>query len=194
MLDEEFRRLSQEGAQPPSQEGEVDPDPFAIGLALFALLFSGGSYLETRRQRQYMERQAKEDFRSSYFNAKRTLIHGRRVVDEFATYVRQEGFGVREFTFGSVQLRLDVGRAQALRRLHGQAHMTAQHLGDNLDDMANFLDEGYQELVTGIHEELTQIKTLPANYDDVVDSASHAVDLYERLVVEVGNREKFEEP
>lgn len=192
MLEEEMlRSLGADGMLPSDQE--EDPDPFAIGLALFALLFSGGAYLETRLQRQFLERQARESFRSTYYEARRTLIHARRVVEEFATYVTQEGFGVRQFTFGSVQLRLDVGRAQALRRLHGNAHTTAQFLADNLDALADFLGAEYQGFVDEIHTQLRQITQLPANYDDVVEAARTAITLYERLVNEVGSREKFEQ-
>ena len=69
----------------------VDPDPFAIGFSLLGLLVSGGAYLELRRNRILTENQRTGEFRQTWFQARRTLIHARRVVEEFATYVAEAG-------------------------------------------------------------------------------------------------------
>ena len=72
----------------------VDPGPFAIG---FGLLFSGGAYLESRRRRMLTAQQRDGEFRKAWFHAQRTLIHARRIVEEFATYFAEDGFGDQEF-------------------------------------------------------------------------------------------------
>ena len=69
----------------------VDPDPFAIGFCLLGLLVSGGAYLELRRKRILTENQRTGEFRQTWFQARRTLINARRVVEEFATYVAEDG-------------------------------------------------------------------------------------------------------
>lgn len=89
-----------------SSNEEVDPDPFAIGFALLGLLFSGGTYLETRRRRMLSETQRNNEFRQKWFNSKRTLIHARRVIEEFETYVAEDGYGNESFLFGTARMNL----------------------------------------------------------------------------------------
>lgn len=126
-----------------NQQQSVDPDPFGIGFAILSVIFGGAAYLEARRQRQFLERQAKEDFRRVWYDAKRTLIHARRIIEEFATYVSEDTFGGSEFLFGKVRLKVDPERAGQLRRLHANAHVTASHLSDSLDELLAFLDSEY---------------------------------------------------
>ena len=171
-------------------EHGVDPDPFSIAFAILALIFAGGSYLEVRRQREFLERQAKEEFRKAWFHAKRTLIHARRVIDEFGTYVREDDFGDTEFLFGKVRLTLDAERAIELRRLHGHTLITATHLAESLDDLSSYLSAQYSSIVEKLHVKLTEQK-LPHSYDAVVILAKDALELYEELITALGKDEGF---
>ena len=168
----------------------VDPDPFAIGFALLGLLFSGGAYLELRRNRILTEQQRTGEFRQTWFQSRRTLIHARRVVEEFATYVAEDGYGSQEFLFGKAKMNLPRSRVDQLRRLHANAQTTASYMADNLDALSEYLDSSYQPLVDEIMEKLEELQ-LPHSYDAVVLLTRDGVTLYERLINEIGERESF---
>jgi hypothetical protein len=169
---------------------QIDPDPFGIAFALLSLIFAGGCYLETRRNRQYLERQAKEDFRKIWFRAKRTLIHAKRITEEFATHVQEEAFGEANFVFGTIKLTIDQDKAQQLRRIHGNAQTTAMHMADDLDDLSNYLSTDYKEQIDAIQNKLKE-QTLPHSYDAVLILARDAIELYDNLINEVGKKEEF---
>jgi len=174
-----------------SEQGDlVDPDPFAIAFALLSLVFAGGSYLEMRRQTGFLERQAREDFRTVWYRAKRTLIHAKRITDEFATYVSEESFGNADFLFGTIKLTINQDKAQQFRRIHGNAQTTAMHMADDLDELSTYLSEDYKELVDAIQKKL-KAQQLPHSYDAVLILTRDAIELYEKLIEEVGKREKF---
>ena len=168
----------------------VDPDPFAIGFALLSLLVSGGAYLELRRNRILTENQRTGEFRQTWFQARRTLIHARRVVEEFATYVAEDGYGEQQFLFGRARLNLTRDRVDQLRRLHANSLTTASYMADNLDALSEFLDSSYQPLVDEIMGKLDELQ-LPHSYDAVVLLVREGVTLYEGLINEVGEREAF---
>jgi hypothetical protein len=168
----------------------IDPDPFSIAFAILGLIFAGGSYLEIRRQSDFLERQAKEAYRKAWFHAKRTLIHARRVIDEFATYATEDEFINKEFLFGKVKLTMDTDRAQELRRLHGNTLITATHMADSLDDISAYLGSQYSLEVEKIQEKLKE-QGLPHSYDAVIILAKDALELYETLVDEIGKAEGF---
>ncbi len=128
--------------------GELpDPDPFSIGLGIFGIIAAGGSFLETRRARQIVERQQRDQFRATWFACRRTLIHFKRVVDEFETYVLEDNYGRDLFRIGSVRITVDQNRHHALRRLHGQVMTTATFMADNLDDLSDHLGAADQSAV-----------------------------------------------
>ncbi len=168
----------------------VDPDPFAIGFSLLGLLISGGAYLELRRNRILTENQRSGEFRQTWFQARRTLIHARRVVEEFATYVAEDGYGEQEFLFGRARLNLPRDRVDQLRRLHANSLTTASYMADNLDALSEYLDSSYQPMVDDIMEKLIELQ-LPNSYDAVVLLVRDGVTLYEKLINEIGQRESF---
>jgi hypothetical protein len=175
------------------QVGEdIDPDPFAIAFGILGVVFAGGAYLEQRRQREIHEEQARTEFRRAWYESRRTLIHARRVVEEFATYVSEDRLGTVEFLFGKVRLTLERGRANQLRRLHGNAHVTAQNLADNLDAISDFLGQEYNPQVEAIHSLLASVTGFPENYRATVRLARSALDVYEDLIEAIGERERFE--
>lgn len=126
-------------------DAPVDPDPFTLGLGLFGAIAGGGAFLETRRHRQYAQSQGRDAFRGAWFKARRTLIHFKGQIDEFETYMLEEGFGRKAFRIGAVRLEVDRGRHKSLRRLRGQIYVTASHMGDDLDDLSEYLTTDYQE-------------------------------------------------
>jgi len=172
------------------KDRDIDPDPFSIAFAILGLIFAGGSYLEIRRQREFLERQAKEDYRKAWFHTKRTLIHSRRVIEEFATYVTEDDFGNTEFLFGKVKLTTSIERARELRRLHTQTLITATHLADSIDDISFYLASEYSSEVDKILDKLKE-QGLPHSYDAVILLARDALELYEELIAKVGGEEGF---
>ena len=168
----------------------VDPDPFAIGFALLSLLVSGGAYLELRRNRILTENQRTGEFRQTWFQARRTLIHARRVVEEFATYVAEDGYGRQQFLFGRARMNLPRERVDQLRRLHANALTTASYMADNLDALSEFLDSSYQAMVDQIMHKLEELEW-PHTYDAVVILAREGVSLYEDLIQAIDADESF---
>ena len=185
----DLRIVNQLNWTPLPDDPDIDPDPFSVGITILSLIFAGGSYLEARRAREAAGAQARNDFRSAWFDARRTLIHARRIIEEFNTYVSEDNFGRVEFGFGKIRLQIDRGRALQLRRLHGNAHTTAEHMADDLDRLADHLDASYQERIDAILALLRQISQFPQNYREVVTTARGALDLYEALINDIGDRE-----
>jgi hypothetical protein len=132
-------------------------------------------------------------FSAAWFDAKRSLIFFKRTTDEFETYMLEWGYARREFRIGIVKLTLDQPQKHALRRLHGQAMNTANHIADNLDDLSDFLGAEDQERVDAIHNRLGQMEALPPAYRDVIMLAREVATLYQDLLDDVGEREKFTE-
>ena len=174
----------------PDTVDRSDPDPFSIGLAVFAAMAGGGAFLEARRQRQFMEERQRGDFRSAWFGSRRTLIFFKRSVDEFETYIMEDGYGSRQFRIGVVRLTVDPVRHQALRRLRGQTLRTAEFMGDHLDDLSAYLGPEYEPQIQAIHDRLNEI-VFPERYMDVIRLARDSIELYTALLDAVGEREGF---
>jgi hypothetical protein len=170
---------------------EVDPDPFTIGLGIFGAVAGGGAFLESRRQRRLVQEQQRGAFRGAWYAARRTLIHFKQQVDEFETYMLEDGYGMREFRIGAVRLGVDRGRHHALRRLRGQTLVTANRLGDDLDDLSEFLGDEYAEEIEMILRRLHDMQ-IPPTYRDVIRTARDALDLYGSFLDHVAEREGFE--
>jgi len=170
-----------------------DPDPFTIGLGLFAALAGGGAFLEARRQRQFAERQQRDRFRAAWFNAKRALIHFGRNIDEFETYMLEDEYGGKFFRIGSVRLVVDANRHHALRRLKGQTITTANVMSDAIDDLSEFLGQPYQGAVQEVLDQLSKVGTIPERYSEVIRAARKARDLYDGLLNHIGETEGFEQ-
>ena len=171
-------------------DGMVDPDPFAIRFALLGLLFSGGSFLEIRRQRRLAERRRGDDYRHVWFAARRTLLHARRVTDEFATYAAEFNFGDTEFRFGKARIDVPEEIADQMRRLHGHCMTTAGQMGDRLDGLSGFLDSSYEPIVQKIMEKLSEIQ-MPHSYDAVLILVNDGIVLFEELIEAIGEKEGF---
>ena len=167
-----------------------DPDPFGWGISLLSALFSGASYLETRRQNRLTAEEREGRFRRTWFSARRTVIHSRRVVEEFATYVQELGFGSDEFRFGGRRLDLPREVVKDIRRLHANCLMNATHLADDLDDLSEFLDSAYSPIIKRIQDRLTEAQ-MPHTYDAIVVLVKDGVSLYEELLREVSKQEGF---
>jgi hypothetical protein len=78
-----------------------------------------------------------------------------------------------------------------MRRLKGQALVTANVLSDTLDDLSDYLGPDDQEAVGGILERLGQIQ-IPDRYGELIRLARDAHQLYQGLLDAVGRRENFE--
>lgn len=175
-----------------TNDGElIDPDPFTIGLGIFGAIAGGGAFLEARRQRQIVQNQGRDAFRAAWFGARRTLIHFNGQVGEFETYMLEDGYGRSSFRIGAVRLEVDRGRHKALRRLRGQVHITASHMGDDLDDLSEHLGPEYLPEIDAILNRLREL-TLPDHYRDLIAVAREAFTLYDDLLEAIAEREGFE--
>jgi len=177
---------------PESEEPRIDPDPFSIGLGLITVLAAAGGFLESRRRRQVIEQSQRQEFRSAWFRARRSLIFFQQAVSEFETYVLEEGFGRRSFRIGSIRLEVDAGRHQALRRLHGQTMTTANRAADNFDELSNFLGPEDLETVDRVTTRLAEIE-FPADYRGVITMSREALTLLTDLLEDIGDREDFDD-
>ncbi|HEV2889215.1 MAG TPA: hypothetical protein VGX28_02475 [Frankiaceae bacterium] len=171
----------------------VDPDPFSIGIALFSAMAGGAAFLETRRSRTNLEQAQRRAFRAAWFETRRSLIFFKRGIDEFETYMLEDGYGRRAFRIGAVRLVVDPHRKHQMRRLRGQALQTASHLGDDLDDLSDFLGPDDQQAVHEILTRLGEIGRLPESYADLVRVGREAIGLYSGLLDRIADREGFEE-
>jgi hypothetical protein len=172
---------------------DVDPDPFGIGIALFAAMVSGVSFLETRRQTQLLQHQQRAAYRAAWFEARRSVIFFKRSVDEFETYVLEDGYARRAFRVGAVRLVVSPRRAHELKRLRGQSLTTAHRLGDNLDELSNFLGAEDQAAVTAILSSVAELGVFPDRYADLVTQARAIMSLYRDLLDDIAEREAFED-
>ena len=170
----------------------VDPDPFIIGLGILQIVAAGGAFLESRRQRRELQRAQRQQFRATWYAARRSVIFLKRTADEFETYMFEGAYGRRQFRIGAVRLSVNPVQHQAMRRMHGQTMKTAQHLADDLDDLSNYLGAEDQQRIDAIHDRLNRIDQLPDQYRDVIQLAREAVQLYSDLLDDVGEREQFE--
>ena len=118
------------------QTQAVDPDPFTIGLGIFGAVAGGGAFLESRRQRRLLQEQQRGAFRGAWYAARRTLIHFKQQVDEFETYMLEDGYGRREFRIGAVRLAVDHGRHRTYRDVIRAAREALDWYGSFLDDVA----------------------------------------------------------
>lgn len=174
------------------EEQTIDPDPFSIGLGLITVLAATGGYLESRRRRQVTEQSQRQEFRSAWFRARRSLIFFQQAVSEFETYVLEEGFGRRGFHIGSIRLEVDAGRHQALRRLHGQTMTTANRAADSFDDLSDFLGPEDQRNVDHVTTTLAGIE-FPDTYRGVIAMSREALRLLTDLLEDIGEREHFDD-
>lgn len=186
-----FGTVNQDCARVEPAPDLIDPDPFTIGLGIFGAVAGGGAFLETRRQREYVQQQGKDAFRAAWFAAKRTLIHFKGQIDEFETYMLEDGYGRSAFRIGAVRLEVDRGRHKALRRLRGQVLVTASHMGDDLDDLSEYLGGEYQAEVDAILDRLREVE-LPERYRDLIALARESFGLYNDLLESVAEKEGFE--
>ena len=138
-----------------------------------------------------MQEQQRGAFRGAWYAARRTLIHFKQQVDEFETYMLEDGYGRREFRLGVVRLAVDRGRHRALRRLRGQTLVTANRLGDDLDDLSEYLGDEYVEEIETILRRLHDTQ-IPPTYRDVIRTAREALDWYGGFLDLVAEREGFE--
>ena len=167
-----------------------DRDPFGWGISLLASLFSGASYLEVRRQNRLTAEEREGRFRRAWFSARRTVIYSRRVVEEFATYVEELGFGSDEFRYGGRRLDLPGETVRDLRRLHANCLMNATHLADDLDNLSEFLGVSYAPIIQRIQDRLIEAQ-MPHTYDAIVVLVKDGVGLYEELLQMISKQEEF---
>lgn len=172
-------------------EREVDPDPFGIGIGIFAAMVSGAQFLEARRQTQYLQQQQQAAFRTAWFEARRSLIFFKRTVDEFETYVIEDGYGRKAFRVGSVRLVVTARRANEMKRLRGQALTTAHRLGENLDELSNFLGPDEHDAVESIIASLAEFGAFPERYVDLIARGRDVLAVYSALLDVVAERQRF---
>ena len=118
------------------------------------------------------------------------MIYSRRVVEEFATYVEELGFGTDEFRYGGRRLNLPGETVKDLRRLHANCLMNATHLADDLDELSEFLGSTYDPIIQRIQDRLIEAQ-MPHTYDAIVVLVRDGVGLYEELLRMISEQENF---
>jgi hypothetical protein len=169
----------------------ADPDPFTIGLGIFSILAGGGAFLEARKQREIAQDAQHGAFRQAWFQARRTLIFFKGQIDEFETFILEDTYGQRQFRIGAVRLTVDAGRRRQMRRLRGQTLITANHMGDNLDDLSEFLGAEYSERVEAVLTHLGAIE-IPETYGQLIRVARDAFYEYDSFLTFIADKEGFE--
>lgn len=171
-------------------ELEVDPDPFSIGLALLGLVVAGGSFLETRRQRQLQIERDTNRYRTRWYNARRTLLTAHQVVDEFQTFVAGRGFGDNEFGFGQVRLSMSRNDVRQFRSMMRRIGTATNAMAADIDALSEFLGPENQDLVNEIMEKVEENQR-PHSYDAVIILAKDAIDSFDQLIEQIGNSQGF---
>ncbi len=169
----------------------VDPDPFTIGLAVFQLIAAGATFLEQRHASHITEGAERQRLRAAWFSARRSMIFFVRQVEEFESYILEEHFQEAPFRIGSTRLFLGDRRKQTLQRLRGQVMTTAIRLGDDLDELSNYLTSEQQPIIADILGTLHEIDRLPERYGDLIIVARRVADLYNQLLQQIDIREGF---
>ncbi|MDQ1710889.1 MAG: hypothetical protein QOE45_339 [Frankiaceae bacterium] len=178
---------------PLTHDDQVDPDPFSIGITLFAAMVTGASFIETRRQTGLLQRNRREAFRAAWYGARRSVLFFEHALDEFETHVLQDGYGARSFQVGTVRLVLSRSRADELRMLHDEALTAARHLRDRLSTLSDFLGPDDQDPVTTILTEVAGLPAMPARFADVVTQGRTVAGMYHDLLADLAARHGFEE-
>lgn len=173
-------------------ELEVDPDPFSIGLALLGLIFSGASFLEARLQRQQQLERDTNRYRTRWYNAKRTLLSARQVVDESQSFIAQHGCGDDSFGFGEVRLALTRNEVKNCRAMIKRISAATNSMAADIDALSEFLGPDNQELINRIMDKVKENQR-PHSYDAVIILVKDAIDSFEQLIGDIGSLEGFGE-
>ncbi len=169
---------------------EVDPDPFSIGLALLGLVVSGASFLEARRQRQLQFERDTNRYRARWYNARRTLLSARQVVDEFQVFVVGQGFGDDEFGFGQVRLSISRSDVRQFRSMMRRISTVTNAMAADIDALSEFLGPENQDLMNQIMDKVRENQR-PASYDAVIILAKDAIDSFDQLIEQIGTSQGF---
>ena len=162
-------------------QDKVDPDPFAIGLGLLSLAVSGATFLEARRRWQSQRQQDLNRYRTRWYNAKRTLLRAREVVDEFQSFTSEHRYGKQPFGFGQVRLMLPRAEARRLRSMIGKTNAVTNSMAAHIDALSEFLGPEHQSLIEHIMGKI-QENQRPHSYDAVILLARDAIDSFEELL------------
>lgn len=150
-----------------------------------------GPFLRPGDSAKSLSRRDRDAFRAAWYDCRRSVVHLKRNVDEFETYLLEEGFGRKEFRVGSVRLLFgEEHRQRGIRRLQSQVYTTAHVLGDNMDGLSAHLGNEDQDRVQAVLEQLASIE-IPERYAEVLRAARTAVEAYNRLLEEIDERERF---
>ena len=176
----------------PYLDTEIDPDPFTIGLGVFGAMVSGVGFLEMKRQTRRDDERERDRFRAAWFTARRAVLSFQALLDEFATYMAEDGFGSRSFRLGAVRLVLTIRRAQDMMRMHDRALEVARDLSKSLDVLSEHLPARYAPAVEEVVTTFEGIGTMPERFADLVPKGQAAVAAYTALLDAIAKTEGFE--
>ena len=162
----------------------VDPDPFVIGLALLSLAVSGATFLENRRHWSIQRQQDRNRFRTGWYNAKRTLLRAKEVIDEFQSFTSEHDYGEQSFGFGQVRLILTRGEARRLRGMIRSTNSVTNAMAAHVDALSEFLGPEHQGSIEAIMKRVEENQR-PHSYDAVILLAKDAISSFEELLNEL---------
>jgi hypothetical protein len=178
------------------------PDPFAVGVGVLAAIVSGASFGETRRGAAQPARGAAEPRRdaaqppraaAAWYDARRALIALTAAIDEFETYVLEDGLGSFAFAPGAARFALTApDRAYRLRLLDERTLDAAFRLADGLHVVAGILDAADRSALAAPLSAGLRAGGFPDTYADLVARGRAAVRLYAGLLDGVATRAAFE--
>jgi hypothetical protein len=172
------------------------PDPFAVGVGVLAAIVSGASFGETRRMAARPPRDAAQPAReaAAWYDARRALIALTAAIDEFETYVLEDGLASSAFAPGAARFALTApDRAYRLRLLDERTLDAAFHLADCLHAVAGLLDATDRSALAAPLSAGLRAGGFPDTYGDLVARGRAAVRLYADLLGGVATQAAFEE-
>lgn len=165
-----------------------DPDPISLGVAIFASLFGGLAYLETRRQGRRQDELAESRLQSRVAAASRSVNELDYVLSDFAIALEEFGLYGDSVRPGSVALATTREEKRHIRSLSNRARQVARNMEKSFDQLSDELGRSYRGTAKSVSEGLGELlSTWPDSYGDLLERGQHAVSLYRQLIEEVSS-------
>ena len=130
------------------QQPDIDPDPFTIGMGVMMLVFTAGTYLETRRSsanlasiRGALTQETHRRFRTRWYRARQAVLTARELTEEYQEFIRYQGIEDYEFRFGAARLNLRRRRVNDMKGLCKRMGRATSDLATHIDNLSDFIDD-----------------------------------------------------
>ena len=183
--------------QPPSQRRNPeirgdDPEPFTIAIGIFGAVVGGVGYIERRLDKRSAKKEKKQEFRAAWRNAEGAVERLERQVGRFEEFIAEQGLSGEPLRYGDHRVVLDPDYKDQVRSLHQQALHTGSFLVKYMDEISNFLDVEYDDVLGRGRLALEALETPPQTYDELLNVMRTTLFSYTELLNEIRDREGFE--